>query len=55
MGEGGGWLWLLVDVLVLFAAALIYGTIMWCHRRKDRSMLQTRDAVTRAHYRSGNG
>jgi len=37
MSDTGGWLWLLVDVILvgLLAAGLIYGTIAWRNRRRS--------------------
>jgi hypothetical protein len=48
----GSWMWLVIDVLfvLLLAAGLIYGTMMWRNRRStaaDRS----REAATRRLYR----
>jgi hypothetical protein len=53
--EGGGWLWLIIDVLgvLILAGALVYGTIMWRNRRKDRATQQKRDQAVREIYRQG--
>lgn len=53
MEETGGWLWIVIDVLgiLILAGALIYGTMMWRHRRKDPAMKQAQEKVTREHYR----
>ena len=53
--EGGGWLFLVMDVLgaLVLAAALIYGTVMWRHRRKDRVTRQAQSEAVRDNYRHG--
>jgi hypothetical protein len=53
--EGGGWLWLIIDVVgvLALAASLIYGTIMWRHRRKDRATQQKRNEAVHEIYRHG--
>ena len=52
--DAGGWLWLLIDVLFVgaLAAAIIYGTVMWHNRRKDRAFTQKRDAATKVQYQA---
>jgi hypothetical protein len=55
MSDAGGWLWLIIDILgvAVLAGALIYGTMMWRHRRKDWPMKHAQEQVTREHYRRG--
>jgi hypothetical protein len=47
--DAGGWLWLIIDVVMvaIFAAALIYGTIMWRSRRRTPATERVRDEATR--------
>jgi flagellar basal body-associated protein FliL len=53
MEETSGWLWIVLAVLavVVLAAALIYGTMMWGQRRKDYATKHAQEKVTREHYR----
>jgi hypothetical protein len=53
MDEPSGWLWIVIDVvgIVVLAGALIYGTMMWRHRRKDYAVKHAQEEVTREHYR----
>lgn len=53
MDEPSGWLWLIIDVagVVVLAAGLIYGIVMWRNRRKDWATRQEREEVTRENYR----
>ncbi len=55
MDDPSGWLWVLMDVVgvVMLAAALIYGIMMWRNRRKDWAMKQAQEEVTRENYRQG--
>ena len=56
-GETGGWLWLSMDVIfvVVLAAALIYGLVMWHNRRRSRGVENMRDQATKELYhRSSN-
>jgi type VI protein secretion system component VasK len=55
MDEPGGWLWAIIDIIgvVVLAAALIYGIVMWRHRRKDWAMRKAQNEVTRENYRRG--
>jgi hypothetical protein len=48
MNDAGGWLWLVMDVVfvVILAAALIYGTVMWRNRRRDPATERRRDQAT---------
>jgi uncharacterized iron-regulated membrane protein len=51
-GDAGGWLWLVIDVafVLLLAAALAYGVVIWRRRRKDAATEDMRDAATRRVY-----
>jgi Flp pilus assembly protein TadB len=42
--DAGGWLWLVIDLILVGALALglIYGTMMWRSRRQNRAL----DAVS---------
>ena len=53
--EGGGLLWLVLDVLgvVILAAALIYGMAMWRRRPKSPEADSARDEAVRENYRRG--
>jgi hypothetical protein len=53
--EGGGWLWLIIDVVAvaILAGAIIYGTVMWRQHRKSRAERQIQDEVVRENYRRG--
>ena len=56
-GETGGWLWLSMDVIfvVVLAAALIYGLVMWHNRRRSRGVENLRDQATKdLYHRSSN-
>jgi hypothetical protein len=58
MSDTGGWLWLLVDVILvgLLAAGLIYGTIAWRSRRRSAQTEQaTRDLYRRGAEREQRG
>jgi len=48
MHDYGGWMWLIIDVVMvaILAAALIYGIAMWRQRRRDRITEQMRDDAT---------
>ena len=51
MTDYGGWLWLVIDVVfvVLLAAGLIWGMMMWRSRRqKARTEQATKDLYRRA-------
>jgi hypothetical protein len=50
--DAGGGLWLVIDVVAvaILAAALIYGTMQWHRRRKNRITEQRRDEATRELY-----
>ncbi|WP_155888688.1 hypothetical protein [Inquilinus limosus] len=51
----GGWLWLVVDVLlvVVLAAGLIYGTMQWRYRRRSREVERASQEAVRRNYREG--
>ena len=53
MPQLSGLLWLLIDVIfvALFAAAMVYGIIMWRNRRRDPATERIRDDATRRGYR----
>lgn len=55
-GEGSGWLWLIIDVVLVaaLAAGLIYGTMMWRSRSRNRAVQQVRDEATKDLYRQGD-
>jgi type II secretory pathway pseudopilin PulG len=48
MHDYGGWMWLLIDVILvaILAASLIYGIGMWRQRHRDRVTEQVRDEAT---------
>jgi uncharacterized iron-regulated membrane protein len=48
MGDYGGWMLFVMDVIlvVALAAGLIYGIGMWRNRHRDRATRQVRDAAT---------
>jgi uncharacterized protein involved in outer membrane biogenesis len=51
--DASGWLWVVIDILlpVVLLAAIVYGTIQWKKRPRDRSVQQLRDDTTRENYR----
>ena len=51
-GEGGGWLWAILDILgfVVLGAALVYGIMLWRGRRKDPTMKAAQNEVTHENY-----
>jgi flagellar basal body-associated protein FliL len=53
--EGGGWLWLIIDVVAVavLAAGLIYGMTMWRRHRKSRAERHMQEEVVRENYRRG--
>jgi hypothetical protein len=55
MTEPSGALWAIIDIIgvVILAGALIYGTIVWRRRRRDRTMRAAQDEVVRDNYRHG--
>jgi hypothetical protein len=52
MSDAGGWLWLIIDVMLVGALGigLAYGIMAWRKRRKDPAMENARDAATRRAY-----
>jgi hypothetical protein len=53
MGEqASGWLWLIIDVglVAVLGAGLIYGTMMWRSRSRNRAVQQVRDDATKDLY-----
>lgn len=52
MGQFGGWLWVFVDVILVlgFAAALVYATLMWRRWKQHPQHVQERDRATRKAY-----
>jgi hypothetical protein len=53
--EGGGWLWLIINVVAvaILAAAMIYGTSQWRQHRKNRADRQAMEQKVRDNYRQG--
>lgn len=53
MSDASGWMWFLIEVVfvVLLAAGLIYGTMMWRNRPRDPQLEQARDRATREGYK----
>jgi hypothetical protein len=51
----GSWVWLIVDVLfvILLAAGLIYGTMMWRARRGRPAERRTEQATRQLYAREG--
>jgi hypothetical protein len=52
MDEAGGWLWLIIDVILVAALGIgiAYGIIAWRRRRKSPAMENVRDAATHEAY-----
>jgi uncharacterized iron-regulated membrane protein len=52
MDDTGGWLWLVIDVILVAALAIgiAYGILAWRRRRKDPTMENVRDAATHRAY-----
>ncbi len=50
--EASGWLWFIVNVVlvVALAAGLIYGTMRWRNRSRNRAVQQVRDETTKDLY-----
>ena len=57
MDGTSGWLWLFIDVglVVLLAAAMIYGIIMWRNRSRNPRVERQRDEATRENFRRNGG
>jgi hypothetical protein len=52
MDDTGGWLWLVIDVILVAALGIgiAYGILAWRRRRKDPTMESVRDAATHRAY-----
>jgi hypothetical protein len=50
--DTGGWLWFVIDVLLVGAlgVGIAYGIMMWRRRRTDPQTERIRDAATRRAY-----
>ena len=50
--EFGGWLWVFIDVILVlgFAGALAYATMMWRRWKQHPRRVQERDRATRKAY-----
>jgi hypothetical protein len=55
--DEGGWLWLIIDVVLVGALALgiAYGLFMWRTRRTTARLEHQRDVATREGYKRGSG
>jgi hypothetical protein len=53
MPDQGGWLWAVIDVgfVIVLAAVMLYGGLMWRRRRRDPALERARDEATRQAYR----
>ena len=53
-GEEGGWLWLIIDVILvlIFAGALAYGLMSWRKRRVAGEERRRDDATERLYHQS---
>ena len=51
-GEEGGWLWLMIDVVfvVIFAAAMAYGLMVWRKRRNVGEERRRNEATERLYH-----
>jgi hypothetical protein len=52
MDDTGGWLWFIIDVILVAALGIgiAYGIIAWRRRRKDPTIEGVRDAATHRAY-----
>jgi hypothetical protein len=52
MDDAGGWLWLIIDVILVAALGIgiAYGIIAWRRRRKNPTIEGVRDAATHRAY-----
>ncbi|MEA2984422.1 MAG: hypothetical protein QOD94_676 [Alphaproteobacteria bacterium] len=52
MDDTGGWLWLVIDVILVAALGIgiAYGILAWRRRRKDPAIENVRDAATHRAY-----
>jgi Flp pilus assembly protein TadB len=50
--DAGGWLWLVIDVILVaaLAFALLYGTMMWRARRRNPVLEQVSEQATERLY-----
>jgi hypothetical protein len=55
MPDYGGWMWLVIDVMLVavLAGGLIYGIVMWRSRHRDRATKEVRDEATERLYHQG--
>jgi hypothetical protein len=55
MHDYGGWMWFVIDVVMVaaLAAALIYGIGMWRKRQRNHVTQEVRDEATERLYREG--
>jgi uncharacterized iron-regulated membrane protein len=51
--DAGGWLWLMIDVILVAALAfgLIWGTLMWRKRSRNPTLEAAREQATRRLYK----
>jgi hypothetical protein len=54
MNDAGGWLWLVIDVILVGALGIgiAYGVMAWRKRPKGANVESVRDAATRRAYES---
>jgi hypothetical protein len=54
-GDAGGWLWLAIDLVLVgaLALAMMYGTMMWRTRCKNRGLEQASEQATKQLYERG--
>jgi hypothetical protein len=52
MHDYGGWMWFVIDVILVavLAGGLIYGIMMWRRRHRDRVTQEIRDEATERLY-----
>jgi hypothetical protein len=52
MPDYGGWMWLVIDVILVavLAGGLVYGIMMWRRRHRDRVSQEVRDEATERLY-----
>jgi hypothetical protein len=57
MPQLSGWLWFLIDVVLVaaLAAAMIYGIVRWRRRRRSPVIDHARDEATQRVYRNEEG
>ena len=56
MSDGGGWLWFVIDVILVGAlgAGIAYGTMAWRRRIRDPDLEKARDKATRRAYEAND-